>query len=273
MSDELNNGLDSKGFIVNPCSLDYLQPEFQPYLENTIQTLESTFDNQLHSVYLYGSVARGNAKKYVSDLDISLVLRCPIEPNIIEELSSIKMQLEAQTPKLSKIDFDPGYLKQVLSPDEVYHWQFWLKHCCCCVWGTDLSQHFTRQRPSINIALALNNDLGFFMTEQRSKVDQCNQNTIGKILAKKMLRTAYTLNANKDNSWHTELSRCADVVRYYYPNHVRYIELAMSMITSGKATVDEIDSLINGWGNKLCEQIELLESTSIHSSAEKSIVN
>lgn len=52
MSDEWINGLDSKGFIINPCSLDYLQPEFKPYLENTIQTLEATFGNQLHSVIL-----------------------------------------------------------------------------------------------------------------------------------------------------------------------------------------------------------------------------
>ena len=136
----------------------------------------------------------------------------------------------------------------------------------------DLSQHFARQTPSINIALALNNDLGTFMTEQCSKVDQCNQNSIGKILAKKMLRSAYTLNAHKDNSWHTELSRCADVVRYYYPNDIRYIELAMCMVTSGEATVDEIDTLINGWGKKLCGQIELLESTSLNSSVDKSVV-
>ncbi|WP_341663239.1 hypothetical protein [Vibrio sp.] len=43
----------------------------------------------------------------------------------------------------------------------------------------------------------------------------------------------------------------------------------MCMITSGKATIDDIDSLINGWGNKLREQIELLESTSINTSTEK----
>lgn len=196
----------------------------------------------------------------MSDLDISLVFRYPLEPKIVDELFSIKAQLEAQAPKLSKIDFDPGYLEQVLSPDEVYRWHFWLKHCCCCVWGRDLSQQFARQKPSINIALALNNDLDIFMTEQRSKLEHDSQNSIGKMLAKKILRSAYTLYAHQDNSWHTELSRCADVARYYYTNDTEYIDIAIRIINSGTATTNEIDILVNDWGNKLTEQIALLNS-------------
>lgn len=104
-----NNGLDHQGYIINPCSQDRIQPEFTHLIETTLQSLQSlqsSLSGTLHSVYLYGSIAKGSAIPFLSDLDLSLVFNEPINDADTKYLAQLSLDLQLQFPIVSKIDFD-----------------------------------------------------------------------------------------------------------------------------------------------------------------------
>ena len=54
-------GLDPNGFIVSDVSKDKIDKVYVPCIRESVESLRNLFHQQLHSVYVYGSVARGEA--------------------------------------------------------------------------------------------------------------------------------------------------------------------------------------------------------------------
>ncbi|MFA0036776.1 nucleotidyltransferase domain-containing protein [Vibrio sp. 10N.261.52.A1] len=219
-------GLDKDGFIENLYSPKNIAPEFQEVVSAVIDSLLSGLPNQIDGIYLYGSVPRGTAVVGHSDLDVSIVLNAPIgqkEKRLFQHLSDT---IPKAYPQASKLDIDPGSLSEVLQPQEKFHWQFWLKHCCCCIWGNDLSIDFQRYKPSREIAQALNGDLSTFLDQMGLAFKTMTDADVAKLIGKKLVRAAYYFVAEKDGSWHTNLIQCTAVAKRYYPEQSDDIELA-----------------------------------------------
>lgn len=191
-----------------------------------VAELLSQLPDQIDGIYLYGSVARGNAVAGRSDLDISIVLKTPISHAQRAIFQRISEAIAKTYSQVSKLDIDPGYLNDILTLQEKYHWQFWLKHCCCCIWGNDLSVQFQPYKPSLEIALALNGDLPHFLQQMAPNFADMSEANIAKVLGKKLVRAAYYFVAENDGSWYTDLSQCIRVAKEYYPNQSDDLELA-----------------------------------------------
>ncbi|CAK2419453.1 Nucleotidyltransferase-like protein [Vibrio crassostreae] len=219
-------GLDKDGFIENLYSPKNIALEFQGVVNAFIDSLLSELPEQIYGIYLYGSVPRGTAIVGRSDLDVSIVLTTPIGPKERRVFKHLSDTIPEAYPQVSKLDIDPGFLRDVLQPTEKYHWHFWLKHCCCCIWGKDLSTELPLYKPSIEIAQALNGDLPTFLEQMSLSFKTMADGDIAKVIGKKLVRAAYYFVAEKDGSWYTDLSQCASVAKRYYPKQSDDIELA-----------------------------------------------
>lgn len=191
-----------------------------------VQQLTQRLPAQIDGIYLYGSVPRGTAVVGRSDLDISIILNTPITEPIERIFQEISNAVSYNHAEISKIDIDPGYLNIIQNPQELYHWQFWLKHCCCCVWGNDRAVSFVKHKPNLEIAFALNGDLPVFLEQMANSFAKMDDKAVAKILGKKLVRAAYYFIAAKDESWYIDLSQCAQAVKKYYPDQQEDIGLA-----------------------------------------------
>ncbi|HDY7522404.1 TPA: nucleotidyltransferase domain-containing protein [Vibrio vulnificus] len=232
---EQDRGLDKQGFILNAYSPTHIQPEFKTVVDAVVVELLSQLPDQIDGIYLYGSIARGNAVAGHSDLDISIVLKTPISQTQRAIFQTISKATAKTYSQVSKLDIDPGYLNDILTLQEKYHWQFWLKHCCCCIWGSDLSVQFQPYKPSLEIALALNGDLPHFLQHMAPSFADMSEVNIAKVLGKKLVRAAYYFVAENDGSWYTDLSQCIRVAKEYYPHQSDDLELAY-LFTLGNLT-------------------------------------
>ena len=223
---EHDTGLDQHGFIRSVYSIARIQPEFKSVVDSVVHELNHRLPTQIDGIYLYGSVPRGEAIAGDSDLDVSIVLNEPITESELQVFKQLSATIPRAYPEVAKLDIDPGYLVHILKPTERYHWQFWLKHCCCCVWGNDRATSFRQCTPSREIALALNGDLPVFLEQMSGSFARMNDATVAKVLGKKLLRAAYYFIADQDGSWYTDLTQCAQVAKKYYPNQHDDIELA-----------------------------------------------
>lgn len=221
-----DRGLDCQGFIRNDCAFERLQPEFKPVVDATVLALVHQFPEQLVGIYLYGSVARGLAVVGRSDLDVSVVLNTPIGEEEREIFAQISGQIPQHYPEISKLDIDPGHIECIWEREQRYYWQFWLKHCCCCIWGEDLADGLSPHTPSRHIAHALNGDLLTFTEQMRVPFSKMDDAAVVKVLGKKLIRAAYYFVAEQDNSWYTDLAHCTEVAKRYYPEQRDDLQLA-----------------------------------------------
>ncbi|MEZ8017655.1 nucleotidyltransferase domain-containing protein [Vibrio splendidus] len=247
-------GLDKDGFIQNLYSPMNIAPEFQGVVNAVIDSLLSELPNQIDGIYLYGSVPRGTAIAGSSDLDVSIILTTPIGPREEEVFSRLSDTIPKIYPQVSKLDIDPGYLNNVLQPKEKYRWQFWLKHCCCCVWGNDLSAGFPRYKPSNEIAQALNGDLSTFLEQMTPSFESMSDADVTKVIGKKLVRAAYYFVAEKDGSWYTNLNQCTAVAKCYYPNQSDDIELAHQYALGNLISITEAFQLYERLSKKLVQR-------------------
>lgn len=168
MSAAHSNGVDAEGFILTLPEAS-VQSEFQPLLEEACTALSQEALG-VEGIYLYGSVARGEAIPGVSDLDLTLVLREAPTSQVLERLEVIRRDLERRHSQVTKVDFDIGSRGEVMAAENRNSWGFWLKHHCRCVWGEDLALHVERFRPSVEIALAMNGDFEKVLTDYLTRI-------------------------------------------------------------------------------------------------------
>ncbi|MGR2707914.1 nucleotidyltransferase domain-containing protein [Pseudomonas sp. ArH3a] len=213
-----------QGVDVNGCVLTVadapIQPEFQSLLADVRASL-SPAGLGLHSVYLYGSVARGDASPGESDLDLTLVLTDPPDAQVLEQLEQLRQALEQRHEGVTKIDFDIGHRAEVLAPENRNRWGFWLKHHCRCLWGDDLSLRFEPFAPSRDIALALNGDfepvLNGYLTRIEHASSAPERLRLQREAARKLIRSTHTLRAADASGWPQTLEEHVALFVQHYP--------------------------------------------------------
>ncbi|MGI0787566.1 nucleotidyltransferase domain-containing protein, partial [Pseudomonas aeruginosa] len=114
------------GFIPLPPRVEP-QAAFRPLLDDLRRTLaRPPFEQAVHSVYLYGSVARGEAITGHSDLDLTLVLRDPPSPELAAQLETARRAFPGRPPAVRKLALDIGHLGQARAPATRASWGYWV---------------------------------------------------------------------------------------------------------------------------------------------------
>jgi len=218
--------IDHNGFIALP-ETNKLQPEFRNIVAQVVAKLIQSFPELIHSLYLYGSVAEGRAKIGKSDLDMTVIFSVDPGEAAKVQITEIQRKLEKNNPVLSKIDFDCGLLQQVVHPDNLLSWGYWLKHHCVCVYGEDLSQRFQAFKPSKEIAVAVNGDflpvLEKLITQMQLSADENKKLQLQRAAARKTIRATNILRSEHDKQWPETLED------YRFTFNARYPALAKEM--------------------------------------------
>ncbi|WP_211474489.1 nucleotidyltransferase domain-containing protein [Collimonas humicola] len=214
------DGVDELGYILT-VGHQPLQQGFQVLVADVLAALTSQLAHLIHSIYLYGSVARGDAVASRSDLDLTLVLHRAASPHESRQLASIRSALQAAHPEVVKIDFDVGILPDVTAAGSLNSWGYWLRHHCRCIWGSDLATRFDLFKPSRAIALAVNNDLYEAMDSYVERIETASNRTeiqqLKRAAARKLIRATNILRPDDDLSWPQSLDNYADLFLNRYP--------------------------------------------------------
>lgn len=227
--------LDENGLIKVPAGVE-IQHNFRPAVDDVVAVLRERLGDLIHSIYLYGSVARGAAVAGISDLDICLLLTRQADENEQRRLAAIKSDIARKHTVVSKIDFDIGTLEEALNPENLNSWGYWLKHHCRCLYGDDLALRFPRFRPSRAVALAVNGDfsavLEGYITKLRASESASESRQLCRAAARKLIRSTSILRGEDDTDWPDSLEdhlqrfasswpTMSESLRYFYEQSLR----------------------------------------------------
>ena len=76
-----------------------IQPVFATVLNEVIHAFQTEFSTELHSLYVYGSVAQGTAIAGKSDLDLCIIFHHPTD-DLEQKISEIQSYITLYTTKI-----------------------------------------------------------------------------------------------------------------------------------------------------------------------------
>lgn len=128
--------------IINLMTLQRQIPElvidarYRPFVDEFVNRAHERLNENLDSLYICGSIARGRAVPNRSDADFTVVTKKELRQAELEALSTLKDELIDRYPFVTKIDTPACTVKQVL--DMPYEWGFWIAIVSRCIYGRDL---------------------------------------------------------------------------------------------------------------------------------------
>ncbi|WP_339502932.1 nucleotidyltransferase domain-containing protein [Pseudomonas silesiensis] len=250
------HGTDAEGFIKTMPAVN-LQPEFESVVRDVCSTLVEALGTAVDSIYLYGSVAGGQARPGESDLDVTLLINGQLEL-YNSRLERINYELQERHPEVTKIDFDVGTRSEALAPANRFSWGYWLKHHCRCVWGSDLSSELQRFKPSREIAMAVNGDfalvLGKYATSIECTTDTEQLRRLQREASRKLIRSTNILRLDQEQSWPLTLEDYVELFLRVAPKMRHEIDYFLRQARVPDATADTFSAALRSFTDWMLEQ-------------------
>lgn len=239
------------------------QPEFQPVVSDLIRFLKSGLGSNLHSVYVYGSVARKTAVVGRSNLDVVVVTERDFSENRTTLLNTIKWRFQKSFPQVTQVSIKTALVSDIVNFENIFTWGFMLKHCCVCVEGEDLSDCYGEFETSWEIAKHWNMDVEDWLAVYRNKIarsatpqEQVNAQVI---IAKKLLRASYSLIMYKDKNWFDDPIECGNQFLKYHPDKKVEIERLGILLSGRLIQKRSVIGILDAFGDWLVKQYQKTE--------------
>lgn len=226
-------GLDSSGFIVSDVSQDKIHDVYVPCIQESVERLRNLCRQQLHSVYVYGSVARGEAIAKKSDLDLIAMFNTKLSTVMLVDLEKLAKELSEKYRSLVRdVGIAKAYYDYTVDPSNYYENTF-LKELCVCVYGEDIGERFGPYKLTPEIAIRFNGDIYDVLNRTLKKLETASEEKF-KIFtqnfARKLIRTYYSMEMVRSQIWTTRLREQAEVFIRYFPEKESIIHILQNWI-------------------------------------------
>lgn len=239
------------------------QQPYQPAIRELVSFLSSGLGPNLHSVYLYGSVARKSAKPNVSNLDVIVVTHKPFSDLKTTLFNSIKWRFQKSYSFITEVSFKTALASEVASLDSIFSWGFQLRHCSVCIYGEDLSECFGDYEPSWEIAKHWNMDVEDWVAVYRNRIARADKIEelvrAQKIIAKKLLRASYSLIMHRDKRWFDDPIECGQQFLKYHPDKKVEIQRLEILLSGRPIAKRSVIGILDSYGEWLAKQYKRTE--------------
>ena len=244
-------------------SNDTLQAAYRPAIDELINLLKNGLGDNLHSIYLYGSVARKTAKENLSNLDFIVVTQAPFSDIRTTLFNSIKWRFQKAFPFITEVSYKTALVNEVASLDSIFSWGFLLRHCSVCIYGDDLSECFGDYEPSWEIAKYWNMDVEDWLAVYRNRIVRCkndaDQIKAQKMISKKLLRASYSLVMHKDKRWFDDPVECGQAFLRYFPEKEVEIHRLGILLSGHVIAKRSVIGILDSFGEWLVVQYKKTE--------------
>ncbi|MET9022653.1 hypothetical protein ABZV93_21995 [Actinopolymorpha sp. NPDC004070] len=260
-------GLDADGFITTGADLANVRAPYDAVLADVRTTVEARLGSELHGLYLYGSVATGQAVPPTSDLDLSVILT---SPRGIETCRRIGEELSARHRSVVReVGISPGLLDDVLAEgDQGRAERCFLKHYCVNVAGTDLRPDLPRCRSDTAIARGFVGELAPRIRQFTERLDAAvtpaEVEAVAVLVARRLLMAAAVVYSIPDRTWTTARANGAGMLGRHHPAYADHAARALAWIDPNlpadpryvRPTREDVEVLLTEVGAVVARDVE-----------------
>ncbi|MFD2077575.1 hypothetical protein SAMN05421678_11286 [Actinopolymorpha cephalotaxi] len=226
-------GLDADGFIVTGADLVNVRGPYDAVLADVRTTAETALGSHLHGLYLYGSVATGQAVPPSSDLDLSAIVT---DAGAVETCRRLGAELSARHRSVVReVGISPGLLDDLVADNDAGRAErCFLKHYCVGVAGTDLRPGLPRCRPDKAIAREFVGELAPRIRQFTERLDAAatpaEVETVAILVARRLLMAAAVVYSIPDRTWTTARAAGAAMLGRHHPAYAVQVSRALAWV-------------------------------------------
>lgn len=253
---------DAEGNLINECCWEAIQSPWRELVEALRNECLEKLGDRIHSLYLRGSIPRGQAILNVSDLDSIAIVKEEISPDLAAQIISIEEQLEQQYRFCQKVEINLLTYQDLIQVGS--HWQAILQTQGLCIYGEDMRSQFPRFKPSLVLvshAFQLAEDLaetqmilrqllpkhpGFEATVERKCV----------WINKRIVRTGFELVMQMEETFTRDLYPCYERFSYHFPNQERLMHKALELAIQPSSNRAGLLMFLSHFGSWLVAKVD-----------------
>ncbi len=246
---------DEQGYIVNPTSQEYIPNKWQPLVDEIVATCISEEKEELHSIYLRGSVPRGLAQDGFADLDVFiLVSRVGIRWEEVAWLSNYQEKWQSAYPFVKNVEVMWSSFSENLSATYP-RLAMILKTQSLLLYGPDIAETMSSYKVDQSMLLHyawLEEDLEEFLSKEAPSKNDVQA------IAKLLIRCAFEIVMIREGKYTPDLFLCCQSFSKYNPQYAKQIKQLLAIyLQPNLPSIKELKQLIRELGAFISTQIEL----------------
>ncbi len=242
-------GVDKDGFILTKAHPSKIKKPFSKIVTEVKAHLLAKSPDQIHSIYVYGSVATGKAKLKTSDLDILVVFKRKQDPKPVENFS--KTLSKNYKSFVREVGIAVSDTKEIAA--DKYGWGCFIKHLCVDIYGENLSKKLPKFKPSQKVALAFNGDCQKVIADALKKLSaDLSKEEILKLCRstmRKIVRTGFSQVMDREKSWTTDLKKSYLAFIKYHPDQKALMRQALDLALAPTSNKHQLLELLSNFAN------------------------
>jgi len=260
--------VDKYGYLINDAKQEHITPQYQVVIDDAVQAYREHIGDDIHSIYVTGSVPRGLAVEGQSDLDIFAILEYYTEPELVMQdwLPEIAKRIADKHECVSSVQMEiwvHGWLLH--DPTEFSVSAFILKTHAVCVWGVDMTPdvtayQFSKRETQLAIAnddvVQIEPDIDEAIEKIEADDSADNVRYWCKRICKNMIHVMFGL-VMADESVHTrDMDVSVQYILKHYADQQAQVERTVNYITSPTDSQDEILDFLDDFGEWLIAECD-----------------
>lgn len=205
--------VDSEGQLVNPASMEKIQEEWLPVVSDIVEKYKAEYGSTLHSVYVRGSVGKGDAVAGISDVDTFAYVTSKKEEIKTDWMDLSEKEMLVKYPFIQGVELNVDPVGDA-SNDRILILQ------SACVYGPDLGKMMSKikvGKETLSHVYSFAKDLSWFdewylKTQEPEEIKSCCM-----WLMKRFLRTGLELIMERAGLYTRDLYPSYKVFAEYYP--------------------------------------------------------
>lgn len=251
---------DDHGFIMNDSSTSNINAEFQKVIDEAIETYRLYLGNDLHSVYVRGSIPRGLGIVNVSDVDTIAILNKRVEDIDLGWRDKVEQDLNDKFKIVKGVELSFYYIEDILQNNRFSIIPFMIKTHSVCVYGNDLSARL----PQYKADKTLGNEHLFYLKDQitLAKKDLYHNEDRNDILdccgwiMKIIVRAGLALLIEEENKYTRDLFPAFQVFSDYYPEREPDMQQAVQYAIDPISDAHKIICFLDEFGDWIIDEAE-----------------
>jgi predicted nucleotidyltransferase len=253
---------DSEGYLLNITNKERIPPHWKEIIETVKEVGLETLGENVISIYVSGSVARGVPDEKNSDLDMFAIVREPVPEEEQRNISeTIQTRLGADIKK--KVGFHMFPLTKILGDASSSRRQFLVKLLSMPIYGEDFRDMLPEFKANKETARILCEDIAARIEKSKEQLrvidDEEIIKLIGRKLMKKFIRQGfYPIMIDKEI--YTSSSETASILfAQAYPEKAELMQKAYEICKEPTGDKEKILAVVDALGPWLIEEAKKLQ--------------
>lgn len=234
--------LDEEGYFINPASKDKIQEKWSPLIKDIINMYKEMYgEDKLVSVYIRGSVAKGEAIDGVSDLDTITYVDLPKVDIKYDWIDEKEKEFLEKYPFCTGIELGADALEAAKED------QFLIGQSAL-VYGKDLQESKIKLDENILIhSKKFNKTMEWFENKLKEDLPQSERINACVWMSKQFLRTGMELCVLRSQKYSRDLYLCWEQFSYYYPEKSDDMYELLNLALNPISDSEKIKGLNKDW--------------------------